>query len=117
MEQIKLVLPINLAEHVIHCVQKNNKVFVFTDSANWASQLRFYAEAIHGVLAKAVPIPVKTIQIKVIDLPKLATKPSRKVKIPSWKTINAIRNQSLLITDPNLRQALSRLSNTLERLK
>ncbi len=118
LEQVRSALPTHLASHTLHCVLISDKLTIYTDSANWASQLRFHGIAIQEKIDVVLPVPVKSIQIKVINAPNFkATTPNRKVTLPSQIVINEIHNQSRLTTDEHLKQAFIKLGNTLERLK
>jgi hypothetical protein len=116
LEEVKAVLPKDLANHALHCVHNNKKLLVYTDSAIWASQLRFYGNAMLSAIEPAVSAPLSTLQVKVVSMPENATtSPKRKAVIPSQKVADEIRHSSLMATDPQLKQALGRLSSTLGR--
>jgi hypothetical protein len=118
LQCIRAVLPETLAKQVRHCLIRDKKLLVYTDSAAWASQLRFYNSAM--LAATIVPLtraPVDVVQIKIIaGQTGLILGPKRKAKIPSTEKIEVIRNHSLTVSDNQLRLALLRLSTTLERL-
>jgi Dna[CI] antecedent, DciA len=117
LQRIQAVLPEALAKQVRHCLIKDKKLLIYTDSAAWASQLRFYKSAI---LASTLPLtrsPVEMLQIKIISgQAGLILESKRKAKIPSAEKIEVIRNHGLTVSDNQLRLALLRLSTTLERL-
>jgi Dna[CI] antecedent, DciA len=117
LQRIQAVLPEALAKQVRHCLIKDKKLLIYTDSAVWASQLRFYKSAI---LASTLPLtrsPVEMLQIKIIaGQTGLILESKRKAKIPSAEKIEVIRNHGLTVSDNQLRLALLRLSTTLERL-
>jgi hypothetical protein len=116
LQQIKAVLPSNLRDHALHCVLKNKKLLLYTDSASWASQLRFYGKAIQSVFEPEASIPFE-VQVKVIEIPTNAlADPSRKTNTPSQTVADEINKYSHRITDPQLKNALSKLSDTLSRL-
>ena len=92
-------------------------MLIYTDSAAWASQLRFYNSAILAAIAPLTRTPVEIMQIKIIaGQTGLILGPKRKAKIPSVEKIAIIRNDSLTVSDDQLRLALLKLSSTLERL-
>lgn len=118
LEKVRSVLPSHLAHHALHCVLISNKLTIYTDSATWASQLRFHAIAIQEKIDAVLPVPVKMIQIKIITtLDFEASKPNQKITIPSQTVIDEIRNQSRLATDSHIKHAYTKLGDTLERLK
>jgi len=116
LQQIKAVLPSNLRDHALHCVLKNKKLILYTDSASWASQLRFYGKAIQSVFEPETSIPFE-VQVKVIEMPTNAlADPNRKTNNPSQAVADEINKYSQRISDPQLKNALLKLSATLSRL-
>jgi len=117
LQQVQRGLPDNLAKHACHCVMNNKTLVVYTDSAIWASQLRFYHRA---MLAALAPLPgdvVQTIQIKVITQAiGISITPSLKANVPSVATIDMMQKQSATVSDKALQQSLERLNATLRRL-
>lgn len=115
--QVQNALPTVLAKQARHCLIKGKTLLIYTDSAIWATQLRFYKQAILTSVAKLSREPAEIIQIKIMTEP---TGPSMQVtrtaKIPSATTIAIIRNDGLGVSDNQLKQALLNLSSTLERL-
>lgn len=117
LQRIQAVLPEALAKQVRHCLIRDKKLLIYTDSAAWASQLRFYNSAILAAIVPLTRTPVEMMQIKIIaGQTGLIVGPQRKAKIPSVEKIDLIRNHSLTVSDNQLRLALLRLSTTLERL-
>jgi hypothetical protein len=117
LAQIKSALPKDLASHVSHCVLNGKKLIVYTDSASWASQLRFHDKTLLGAIRLPLTRTVSEIQIKIIGIlvngnAKLKSKP----KLPSATVRDVVHNQALRTTDPELKQALEKLSSTLDRL-
>jgi hypothetical protein len=49
---VKTALPIEIAKSVNHCVRSKHRLLLYTESASWASQLRFYHQAILNKLAE-----------------------------------------------------------------
>ncbi|MGZ4981909.1 MAG: DciA family protein [Methylobacter sp.] len=124
LQRIHEVLPIAIAEHALHCVVNGRKLLIYTDTAAWASQLRFYNRVILAAIAPVTRESVSIMQIKIRMEPPLterkqgvgASLPSRKPNIPSAEKIEFIHNHSLTVSDEQLKQALLRLSATLEKL-
>ncbi|MBK8814793.1 MAG: DUF721 domain-containing protein [Methylococcaceae bacterium] len=118
LNRARTALPSHLADHALHAVLKNNKLIIYTDSALWASQLRFFCPVIKESIEKAYFLSLNTTQIKIVRLPTLeGIKPNRSVAIPSQSVINEIRDQSRLCTDAHLKKSFLKLSNTLDRLR
>ncbi|MDD5322513.1 MAG: DciA family protein [Methylococcales bacterium] len=117
LQRIQAVLPEPLAKQVRHCLIKDKKLLIYTDSAAWASQLRFYNYAILAAIAPLTRTSIALMQVKIIaEQTGLVLRSVRKANIPSGEKIAIIRNDSLSIRDDQLKQALLRLSATLERL-
>ena len=117
LQRIQAVLPVALAKQVRHCLIRDKKLLIYTDSATWASQLRFYNRSILGAIELFTRTPVEIMQIKIIGgQTGLLSGPKRKAKLPSVEKIEVIRNDSLTVSDNQLRLALLKLSTTLERL-
>jgi hypothetical protein len=117
LKQIKAVLPENLATQTKHCLIKDHKLLVYTDSAIWASQLRFYNNAILASIQPLVKTPIENLQIKIISRTTgLIVTTQRKANLPSIEGIDLIRKHSLSISDDKLSVALLKLSTTLKRL-
>jgi hypothetical protein len=116
LEQIKAVLPKELAKHALHCVINNKKLHVYTESANWAFQLRFYGNAMLEAISSNAATPVTEIQIKINNMPTALT-PANKAVLPSMDVVHEIHNQGLRTADPELKQALIKLSSTLQKLQ
>ena len=117
LQRIQAVLPDALAKQARHCLIKDKKLLVYTDSAAWASQLRFYNSAILAAIAPLTGTSVKTMQIKIITgRTGLITGIKRKAKLPSVEKIELIRSHSLTVGDQQLSSALLKLSATLKRL-
>ncbi|MDD5125758.1 MAG: DciA family protein [Methylovulum sp.] len=117
LQQVRKSLPENLAKHACHCLISNNTLLLYTDSAVWATQLRFYTQAILGNIAPVSKESVQKVQIKILtEITGINFRPMRKANIPSTATIEIMRKQSQSVSDANLKQALQRLNSTLTRL-
>jgi hypothetical protein len=117
LKHIKTVLPDDLAKQTKHCLIKDHKLLVYTDSAIWASQLRFYNNAILASIQNLVKTPIKNLQIKIISRTTgLIVTTQRKANLPSLEGIDLIRKHSLSISDDKLSVALLKLSTTLKRM-
>jgi hypothetical protein len=117
LQRIQAILPETLAKQARHCLIKDKKLLIYTDSAAWASQLRFYNSAILAAIAPLTRTSIEIMQVKIIaKRTGLILRSIRKANIPSREKIAIIRNDGLNITDDQLKLALLRLSATLERL-
>jgi len=129
LQRIHEVLPKAIAEHALHCVVNGKKLLIYTDTAAWASQLRFYNRAILTAIAPVTRESVSIMQIKVraetsstgrrqeAGDDDLQTRPlGKKPNIPSPEKIAFIHSHSLTVSDEQLKTALLKLSATLAKL-
>lgn len=131
LQRIHEVLPETIAEHALHCVVNGKKLLLYTETAAWASQLRFYSSMILAAIAPVTRESISIVQIKVRGESSLTgrkrkilegegtlqtTSFGRKPNIPSAEKIAFIHDYSLNVADRQLKQALLRLSSTLEKL-
>ena len=117
LSTIKTALPAQLAEHAQHCVITEKKLLLYTDSAAWATQLRFYNKAILKVIEPITRHRIEILQIRISEpIDSQPEKPKRTAKIPAPDKIAAIRSNATDHSDDPLSRALLKLSATLERL-
>lgn len=117
LQQVRRGLPDNLAKHACHCLISRNTLVVYTDSAMWASQLRFYQQAMLKNAAALTREPIAKVQVKIITVTTgITLRPEPSVKIPSASTVEMMEKQSQSIRDDNLKLALQRLNSTLKKL-
>lgn len=112
---VRGVLPDSLQAHAIHCVIDRNKLIIYTDSANWASQLRFYRAAILGVIHTVPDQVVDILQFKISEpiLPSIQV--SERANLPALVNIGQIRETADARGHDALASALLKLCDTLER--
>ena len=117
LQRVQAALPDPLKKQARHCLIKDKKLLIYTDSAAWASQLRFYKSVILAAIAPLTKTPVEIMQVKIITGQTGGIlRIKRKAKIPSAEQIDVIRSHGLTVSDNQLRLALLKLSTTLERL-
>ncbi len=117
LQKIHEVLPAALGQHALHCVVHGKKLLVYTDTAAWASQLRFYNRAILAAIAPVTRESVSIMQIKInMGAIEAAPRAPRKPNIPSAEQIELIHSHSLTVADEPLKLALLKLSTTLKKL-
>ena len=109
--QVKKALPAELGEHVVHCVASGQKLLVYTASACWASQIRFFQDSILTNISTSAQQNLTNLQVKLIltDTPRVKL---RMPRVPSAETV------SQLYFDDNgdeLAQSLGRLLATLHK--
>ena len=109
---VRMVLPISIAEHAVHCVLNEARLVVYTDAAVWASQIRFYQDAILSKMHATGRVKVSRIHVKLIQpiaMPVL----HRAAKLPNYDTVNAILSQVNDKSNDVLDLALANLARTL----
>ena len=110
------ILPVAMAKHVQHCVVNGKKLLIYTDTAAWASQLRFYNSTILKAIAPLTGVSVSMMQVKIMVEMSRSLPPSRKPIIPSAENIGFIHSHGLTVSDEQLKLALLKLSATLAKL-
>lgn len=117
LQHIRSELPPALASHVLHCVVNEGKLVLYTDSAAWASQLRFLKQEILQATRNAQKTPLDKMQVRILaDQVNPSPRTSKRAKIPSREKIAMMKSQANDIRDSQLQQALQRLSATLAKL-
>ena len=114
---IKAVLPKDLADKTQHCVIQENKLLIYTDSAIWASQLRFYEQIVLSAINQLSRTRILTVQTKILTTPTYyKTLNIRKPTLPSVENITSLQTDSLAVEDVQLRISLQKLGRTLKKL-
>jgi hypothetical protein len=119
LQAVQGVLPENLQKHALHCLISDKKLVLYTRSAAWASQLRFYKKTILDGIAVLTGEAVQGVQIKVLTeqtgVNSRAVVVVPRATTPSAATLDGIQRQSANIADQGLQLALQRLSATLKK--
>ncbi len=64
-ESLRASLPADLRPHILGVTRTARRAVILTDSAAWASRLRFLRPELEEALAKLLQAPVDSVQIKV----------------------------------------------------
>lgn len=113
---IKSVLPERLSSHALSCVASDNKVSVYTDSAIWSSQLRFYHQTMLQALHSSNQGYFESLQIKVMPETITIKRKNYQPKItPSAESIENIIDLAESQSDEELKKALLRLGNVFKK--
>lgn len=112
LQLVRMALPINIAEHAAHCVLKEARLLVYTDSAVWASQIRFYQEAILNKMHAKGWTNISRIQVKITQ-PVDRVEIKRTAQFPSNHTVLTILSQVDEKSNDVLDVALVNLAKTL----
>lgn len=117
LQKIKLKIPQELSSHLLYCVISDKKVSLYTDSAVWSSQLRFYHQIALQAAQDSNLGSFETLQVKIIPKVKEKVDKIKITKLPSNKNIASILSQAENLTDLKLKNALVKLGETLQNKK
>lgn len=113
---IRTVLPEPLAHHLQSCAVQDKKLLLYTESAAWASQLRFYSRAIAEVTRSKLGEDIQVTKVRIAVLAKAPDYEPPAPKIPSLANIGLIRESIKNTADSPLKTALLQLSRTLRKV-
>jgi hypothetical protein len=114
LARIRRLLPPPLAEHCRDCLVTGGRLVIFVDDPAWAFQARFFLPAIQTGLSSAGELRVTEIQVR--NLHQRSPNPSAPAKAkPTLRTARAIKSCALEIGAEELKGALLRLAETIER--
>ena len=109
------VTPDQIQPHIKDCVINQNRLLIYVSSSAWASQLRFFHTQIKEAINEQSKEKIEQIRIRILSPePYRAEKESKKI-IPSAENIDLLRNNATAITESKLKNALLKLSNTLQQ--
>jgi len=114
LQQIKQVLPENLARNIHSCVVSGKKLLLYTSSANWSSSLRFYQQAVLQKAQQAGWPHLQLVQVKIIP-ERVVSQKQIKPNLPSLESVKMIQQAAENQADGRLKLALSRLGQTLSK--
>jgi hypothetical protein len=112
---VKSALPSHLSSHALYCVATGKKITLYTDSATWSSQLRFYHQSILRALSTSNNRVFEALQIKIIPQ-TFERKQMKTLMSPSPENIDLILSQAEHQTDKKLKAALLKLGRTFKKL-
>lgn len=107
-------LPPSMAKHATHCVISGARLLIYTSSAAWASQIRFFQVAILNKLHECGQQKITHIQVKILFQPK-GTEKGRSVRLPSAKTVQNLLGSVDQTSDDELDRSLTKLAATLKK--
>lgn len=111
---VKTALSTELAEHATHCVASGSLLLLYSDSASWASQIRFFNRRILDVLHAAGEQYIVRLQVRIVAPTAEPVRPKRQALLPSPENIDLICRRAGQVDD-ELEAALARLGATLAR--
>lgn len=112
---IKRALPEHLGDQISYCAISDKKLLVYSDSAAWATQLRFYQQVILDAISNADAAIVEELKFRIIAQNN-PPKNERELNIPSANNIELLHSCGESMKDEKLKQALLKLSKTLDKL-
>lgn len=109
LAQVKRELEPSLQEHVVAALVHSKQLILYTDSSAWASRLRFASRTLRGrLIDKGSRIEKITVRITIRSE---TSRRSQRIKRHLSPENGALLDQTAdTIDDPDLRQALKRLS-------
>jgi hypothetical protein len=107
-------LPEPIAEHAMHCVVSDTRLIIYTDSAVWASQIRFFQEVILNKIQGSGQRKITNMQIKVMP-PIGPLNREREARVPTSETVQALMGQINDKSSDVLDVAMAKLAKTLSR--
>jgi len=113
---VKSALPSHLSSHALYCVASGKKIIIYTDSATWSSQLRFYQQGILQALSVSNNPIFEALQIKIIPQKTIEQKQKKPLRTPSPENIDLILSQAEHQADEKLKAALLKLGKTFKKL-
>lgn len=115
LRRLKPLIPKTMKDSLIGCAKIDGTLLLFTESSAWASQLRFYSPTILQSLNIQSDLAIEKIKIKILP-PTLARNrlPSKR-RVASSETIKHLKNHAADQVNEELRTAIQRLVNSLEK--
>ena len=112
---VRVALPAEIAENIQHCVRSGSRLLLYTPSASWASQIRFFSVDILNKIAVSGQQNINSLQVRIT--PQLEQQYRRRsASMPSVENITMLAHQLQgAEKEDELKAALSRLAKTLEK--
>lgn len=114
LQAIQQVLPEELASHVLYCTITGKKISLYTNSAVWSSQLRFYKQVILKAAVDSKQGSFEIFQAKIIPKVK-EVEIENKMITPSAENIDLLLDQAKHQSNDKLKYSLLRLGDTLKK--
>ncbi len=112
---IQQALPSELSKQVTYALPQKHTLILFTAHSNWSSQVRFFQKSLLFQLEQSGYF-FTDLQLKIIP-PSFNHTPERKINIPKSDTLEFLASQAQHTEDPDIKKALTKLTNTLRRQK
>jgi hypothetical protein len=113
---VRSALPREIAEHAVHCVASGSQILLYSDSANWASQIRFFNRAILDKLHAAGQQYIVRLQVRIVPPMMEMARLKRGPRLPSAENVGLICDQAQRGDEQDvLGAALARLGAALNK--
>lgn len=106
--EIRAALPTESGSHIVGCAPRPGALVILTDSAAWASQLRYAQADILAICRRKLDADIRRVHFKVLP-PEPAAPESPAVEI-SDSSRDLLKRSATGIADDELAAALRRLS-------
>ena len=114
---IQSSLPAGTGSQCRHVVIRGSELRISVDSSSQASILRFHQPLLVEKLNAAGYPQIKMVRIKVSPIDLTGSAAIRERPLPDRNTIKVIATAAVACQEPDIRNALTRLANTLEGLQ
>lgn len=112
--RVRSALPAEIAQHVEHSLISGNKLIVYTQTAAWASQIRFFQQVLLNKLQVSGQGNLGVLQVKLLRRESLPTTRPPKT-LPAAEVVQSLINDGIDKPEDELSAALHRLGNTLKK--
>ena len=110
-------LPPGVAGQCRHVLIRGSELLITVGSSSQASILRFHQPLLVEKLNDAGYMQIKMVRIKVSPIDLTGSAAFRERPLPDRNTIKVIATAAAACQEPDIRNALTRLANTLEGLR
>lgn len=114
LELVRSALPTDIAPQAKHCVISGNKLIIYSQSAGFAAQIRFFQQAILNKLRESGQRNIDQCQLKLLFADGLAkTRPAK--ALPSEEMVQTLIRAAGDNGEDELSASLLKLGKTLQR--
>ena len=114
LRQVKSALPPEMAAQIVHTLVSGSRLLIYTHSASWASQIRFYDEVILNKLQASGQQKISKLQVKLLMTNSMMDL-KRHARLPSAETVDSVFGTLDTHREDTLGQALARLGRILKQ--
>jgi hypothetical protein len=107
LAKIRKALPEPLGAHCLYCVLSLRQLILYTDSAVWATRMRFYQAEILEAVKCRIPLKIR------VKIPHKEQVFKLTPKLPTPAVLDRLEREIQAIADPELKASFARLIRTL----